>query len=295
MTELRLLAKALRPLPEKFHGLTDQEQKYRQRYVDLITNPESRRVVHRALGDRAGDARILRRARLSRSRNADDASDSRRRGGASPSSPITTRSTCRSLPAHRARAVPEAARRRRPRERVRDQPQFPQRRRSRPGTIPSSRCSSSTRRITDYQLPDGPDRSAAARSRAEGVRRDDDHVSGCVDRPGQAVRPPDDGSRRLHKYDPQHALADLATPRLPEGRAGEARRRGAAAATALGVLQLKLFEATDRGQARAADLHRRASDRRVAAGARQRRNPSASPIASSCSSPAARSPTVSPS
>ena len=42
--ELRLLSKALRPLPEKFHGLTDQEQKYRQRYVDLITNPESRRV-----------------------------------------------------------------------------------------------------------------------------------------------------------------------------------------------------------------------------------------------------------
>ncbi len=44
VTALRLLAKALRPLPEKFHGLTDQEQKYRQRYVDLITSPESRRV-----------------------------------------------------------------------------------------------------------------------------------------------------------------------------------------------------------------------------------------------------------
>jgi lysyl-tRNA synthetase class 2 len=44
VTQLRLLAKALRPLPEKFHGLTDQEQKYRQRYVDLITSAESRRV-----------------------------------------------------------------------------------------------------------------------------------------------------------------------------------------------------------------------------------------------------------
>jgi lysyl-tRNA synthetase class 2 len=44
VAELRLLAKALRPLPEKFHGLTDQEQKYRQRYVDLITSSESRRV-----------------------------------------------------------------------------------------------------------------------------------------------------------------------------------------------------------------------------------------------------------
>lgn len=42
--ELRLLTKSLRPLPEKFHGLTDQEIKYRQRYVDLIVNPESRRT-----------------------------------------------------------------------------------------------------------------------------------------------------------------------------------------------------------------------------------------------------------
>ena len=44
VTALRLLSKALRPLPEKFHGLTDQEQKYRQRHIDLITNPESRDV-----------------------------------------------------------------------------------------------------------------------------------------------------------------------------------------------------------------------------------------------------------
>lgn len=42
--ELYLLTKALRPLPEKFHGLTDTEQKYRQRYLDLISNPETRKV-----------------------------------------------------------------------------------------------------------------------------------------------------------------------------------------------------------------------------------------------------------
>ncbi len=36
--EIRLLTKSLRPLPEKFHGLTDQEQRYRQRYLDLIMN-----------------------------------------------------------------------------------------------------------------------------------------------------------------------------------------------------------------------------------------------------------------
>ena len=40
----KFLGKALRPLPEKFHGLVDTEIKYRQRYVDLITNEESRRV-----------------------------------------------------------------------------------------------------------------------------------------------------------------------------------------------------------------------------------------------------------
>ena len=39
---LRLLTKSLRPLPDKFHGMTDQEQKYRQRYVDLMTDDSAR-------------------------------------------------------------------------------------------------------------------------------------------------------------------------------------------------------------------------------------------------------------
>lgn len=42
MEQFQLLTKALRPLPEKFHGLTDQEMRYRQRYVDLIVNENSR-------------------------------------------------------------------------------------------------------------------------------------------------------------------------------------------------------------------------------------------------------------
>ncbi|MCD9549140.1 lysine--tRNA ligase [Photobacterium carnosum] len=44
MNNYELLTKALRPLPEKFHGLTDQEMRYRQRYVDLIVNEDSRRA-----------------------------------------------------------------------------------------------------------------------------------------------------------------------------------------------------------------------------------------------------------
>jgi len=44
VTSLRLLTKSLRPLPDKFHGLADQETKYRQRYVDLIMNEDTRRT-----------------------------------------------------------------------------------------------------------------------------------------------------------------------------------------------------------------------------------------------------------
>jgi len=60
-SNLTFLGKALKPLPEKFHGLTDTELKYRQRYVDLISNEESRRVflgrsklyafIHKFLGE----------------------------------------------------------------------------------------------------------------------------------------------------------------------------------------------------------------------------------------------------
>jgi len=44
LDELRLLTKSLRPLPEKFHGLTDHEQRYRQRYLDLIMSEETRKT-----------------------------------------------------------------------------------------------------------------------------------------------------------------------------------------------------------------------------------------------------------
>ena len=45
MTELQLLTKSLRPLPDKWHGLTDHEIRYRQRYLDLIVNEEVAEVV----------------------------------------------------------------------------------------------------------------------------------------------------------------------------------------------------------------------------------------------------------
>ncbi|MDO9217539.1 MAG: OB-fold nucleic acid binding domain-containing protein, partial [Lacisediminimonas sp.] len=47
VTALRLLTKSLRPLPDKFHGLADQETRYRQRYVDLLVTPESRETFRK--------------------------------------------------------------------------------------------------------------------------------------------------------------------------------------------------------------------------------------------------------
>ncbi len=44
VTQFQILAKNIRPLPEKWHGLTDIEERYRQRYLDLIVNPDSRQV-----------------------------------------------------------------------------------------------------------------------------------------------------------------------------------------------------------------------------------------------------------
>jgi len=49
VTSLRLLVKSLRPLPEKFHGIADQELKYRQRYVDLIVSPGTREVFEKRI------------------------------------------------------------------------------------------------------------------------------------------------------------------------------------------------------------------------------------------------------
>ena len=55
--EVRLLTKCLRPLPEKWHGLADVEARYRQRYLDLMVNPESRAIFEK----RSKLVRLLRR------------------------------------------------------------------------------------------------------------------------------------------------------------------------------------------------------------------------------------------
>ena len=72
-----LLAKSLRPLPEKWHGLTDTDTRFRQRYVDLIANDEARARVRDPLRRGRRDARVPRRARLHRGRDAGAAPDPR--------------------------------------------------------------------------------------------------------------------------------------------------------------------------------------------------------------------------
>lgn len=57
VSDLKILTKAVRPLPDKWHGLTDVEERYRQRYVDLLMNPEVREIFEK----RAKIVRLLRK------------------------------------------------------------------------------------------------------------------------------------------------------------------------------------------------------------------------------------------
>ena len=91
--KLRLLVKSLRPLPDKWHGLSDQETRYRQRYVDLIISEDSRKVFQTRTRIIKYLRKLPRCARLSRSGNADDAGDRGRCCRQARSSRITTRST----------------------------------------------------------------------------------------------------------------------------------------------------------------------------------------------------------
>ncbi len=99
--DLTLLAKALRPLPEKWHGLADVETRYRQRYLDLATNDESRRVFEVRAALVQGIRAFLDAPRLPRGRDADDAGPSRAAPRRGRSRPTTTRSTSTSTCASR--------------------------------------------------------------------------------------------------------------------------------------------------------------------------------------------------
>ena len=126
VTGLEILSKALRPLPDKWHGLNEAETRYRQREVDLLANKESRRVF-----DIRFKTLSVLRNRLEAQHFVEvetpDPAAAGRRGHSPPVLHSRQRAGHRVQPAHRAGAVPQAAGRRRLRAGVRDRPQLPQR------------------------------------------------------------------------------------------------------------------------------------------------------------------------
>ena len=122
--KLTFLSKILLTMPEKWHGLEDVEIRYRQRYLDLIANPESQKIFVTRAKIISSLRRQLEAARLRRSGNAHDAADLRRRHGASVRD-ASQHARYGSVPAHRAGTVPQAVDCRRAGARVRDQSQFP--------------------------------------------------------------------------------------------------------------------------------------------------------------------------
>ena len=176
VTKLRLLTKSLRPLPDKFHGMADQEQKYRQRYVDLITDPESRARFAARSKALSFDPPVHGRARLHGSGDADAAPDPGRRERQAVRHP-PQRARPADVPAHRAGAVPEAPDRRRLRARVRDQPELSQRRHL-GAAQPRIHDDGVLRRVLEPPRPDGLHRRGAAPRGARGDRLGRDHLCG---------------------------------------------------------------------------------------------------------------------
>ena len=160
-----LLAKSLRPLPEKWHGLADTDTRFRQRYVDLIANDDARRVFAIRFAAIAAMRALPRRARAS--------SRSRRRcctrslGGAT-ARPFVTHHNALDTDFYlrdRARALPQAPDRRRPRQGVRDRAGVPQRGRLDPAQsrVHDARALRGVRRLHRHDAADrAADRRAAA-------------------------------------------------------------------------------------------------------------------------------------
>ena len=105
--EITFLSKDLLPLPEKWHGLTDVELRYRQRYVDLVMNPEVREVFIKRSKLVQSLRRFMDSAGICRGGNADDAAHRGRSGGAAVCHP-SQHARHGPVSAHRARAVSEA-------------------------------------------------------------------------------------------------------------------------------------------------------------------------------------------
>ena len=160
------------PLPDTFHGLTDVEQRYRRRYLDLLMNEETRARLPAARADRQRRAPRARRRRLRRGRDADPAAALRRRVRAAVRD-APQRARPDALPADRDRALPQAPDRRRARARLRDRQGLPQRGRlvqAQP-RVHDARVVRGLRRLPRHDGPDGAARRARRRARRSARRR----------------------------------------------------------------------------------------------------------------------------
>ena len=126
--KLEFLAKAIPPMPEKWHGLQDVETRYRQRYLDLIANPDVRRVfIQRNKMISALRATLERHSFVEVETPMMQPVYGGRRAGAAFRHP-SQRARHRPVPAHRTRTLHQAPDCRWARSGLRNQPQLPQRR-----------------------------------------------------------------------------------------------------------------------------------------------------------------------
>jgi len=172
----RLLTKSLRPLPEKFHGLTDAETCYRQRYLDLIMNEDSRRVFRL----RSAIVHYIREFLTDRGFLEVETPMMQVIPGGARARPFITHHNALDMDLY-LRIAPELFR-----EGIRDQPQFPQR-----GTVDQAQSRIHHDRVLSglrgLPRPDGPDRGVAARHGAKAAGRHRGHLPGHRLRPGSAV------------------------------------------------------------------------------------------------------------
>ena len=160
---LRLVTKAYRPLPEKWHGLTDVELRYRQRYVDLVANPpvadvfRARSHIVRALRAILDEHGFL---------EVETPTMHTLIGGAAAQAVRDAPQRARHAPlhAHRAGALPEAPRRGRARARLRDRALLPQRG-DQHAAQPRVHDARVLPGVRDVRRPDGLHRGAAPRRR----------------------------------------------------------------------------------------------------------------------------------
>ena len=264
VSSFQVLAKALRPLPEKWHGLSDIDTRYRQRYVDLIANDDVRRVFDirfAAIG-------AMRRFLADRGYIEVETPVLHPISGGATARPFVDapqRARHRLSPAHRARALPEAARSSAATTACSRSGACSATRACRRATTPSSRCWSCTRR-SPTTTTSCADRGADRRRRAALDRRNRGRVGRGRGRPHATVR---NGARCSTSSRARgRRRAPVATGR---GAPQDLRlaRRAVRAVVAVRQARARDLREDDRGEHRRAHVRVRLPARGLAARARR--------------------------